>query len=187
MISCEKKSIQPTRNRLPDTIGGSGTEEMESVPLPRNLSSTTFRRPFVRTQRVPLCWHGAQCPWHRRGRCLFKHREIGRSPITGENEFKAELNALWTALKKLAASLMWRTANAAATSAAITVDCTERSGPLLRLDESDAVVQPQVCQEQIAAGRNESEQSGCPYCAGAGARSGNSRTSGCGAETGTNC
>ena len=46
---------------------------------------------------------------------------------------------------------MWRTANAAATSAAITAACTERSGSLLRLDESDAVVQPQVCQEQIAA------------------------------------
>ena len=79
-------------------------EEMESVPLPRNLSSTTFRRPFVRTQRVPLCWHGAQCPWHRRGRCLFMHREVERGPVTGGNETKAELNALWTALKKLAAS-----------------------------------------------------------------------------------
>ena len=149
---------------LAHTFGGSGTEEMKSVPLPRNLSSTTFRRPCVRTRRVPLCWHGAQCPWHRRGRCLFKHREAERSPVTGENEITAELNAFWTALKKLAASLMWRTANAAATSAAITAACTERlpertteqievipllqapasqvTGSLLRLDESDAVVHP---------------------------------------------
>ena len=147
---------------LVDNFGGSSPEEIESVPLPRNLSSTTFRRPLVRTRRVPLCWHGAQCPWHRRGRCLFKHQEVERSPITGENEFKAELNALWTALKKLAASLMWRTANAAATPAAITVACTERSGPLLRLDESDAVVPPRDCQEQIAAGETNRNRVDAP-------------------------
>ena len=169
---------------LVDKFGGSGTEEMESVPLPRNLSSTTFRRPCVRTRRVPLCWHGAQCPWHRRGRCLFKHREAERIPVTGENEFKAELNALWTALKKLAASLMWRTANAAATSAAITAACTERlpertteqievtplpqtpasqvTGSLLRLDETDAVVPPQVYQEQIAAGETNRNRVDAP-------------------------
>ena len=169
---------------LANTSGSSGTEEMESVPLPRNLSSTTFRRPFDRTRHVPLCWHGAQCPWHRRGRCLFKHREAERSPVTGENEIKAELNALWTALKKLAASLMWRTANAAATSAAITAACTERlpertteqievipllqapasqvTGSLLRLDESDAVVYPQVCQEQYAAGETNRNRVDAP-------------------------
>ena len=169
---------------LAHTSGGSGTEEMESVPLPKNLSSTTFRRPFVRTRHVPLCWHGAQCPWHRRGRCLFKHREAERSPVTGENEIKAELNALWTALKKLAASLMWRTANAAATSAAITAACAERlpertteqievipllqvpasqvTGSLLRLNESDAVVYPQVCQEQYAAGETNRNRVDCP-------------------------
>ena len=168
---------------LAHTFGGSGTEEMESVPLPRNLSSTTFRRPCVRT-RVPLCWHGAQCPWHRRGRCPLQAREAVRSPVTGENEIKAELNALWTALKKLAASLMWRTANAAATSAAITAACTERlpertteqievipllqapasqvTGSLIRLDESDAVVYPQVCQEQYAAGETNRNRVDAP-------------------------
>ena len=184
MISCEEKVDSADEESLAHTSGGSGTEEMESVPLPRNLSSTTFRRPFVRTRHVPLCWHGAQCPWHRRGRCLFKHREAERSPVTGENEIKAELNALWTALKKLAASLMWRTANAAATSAAITAACTERlpertteqieviplqqapasqvTGSLLRLDESDAVVYPQVCQEQFAAGETNRNRVDAP-------------------------
>ena len=95
-------------------------------------------------------------------------------------EFKAELNALWTALKKLAASLMWRTANAAATSAAVTAACAERlpertteqievtpllqapasqvNGSLLRLEEPDAVVYPQVCQEQCAAGETNRDR-----------------------------
>ena len=111
-------------------------------------------------------------------------REAVRSPVTGENEIKAELNALWTALKKLAASLMWRTANAAATSAAITAACTERlpertteqievipllqapasqvTGSLIRLDESDAVVYPQVCQEQYAAGETNRNRVDAP-------------------------
>ena len=110
--------------------------------------------------------------------------EAERSPVTGENEFKAELSALWTALKKLAASLMWRTANAAATSAAITAACTERlpertteqievtpllqtpasqvTGSLLRLDETDAVVYPQVCQEQYAAGETNRNRVDAP-------------------------
>ena len=158
--------------------GGSGTEEMESVPLPKILSSTKFRRHCGRTRQVPLCWHAAQCPWHRRGRCLLKHQEAAKSLATGEEEIKAELNALWTALKKLTASLMWRTgsafgANAAAISAAIFAACTERfpertteqiedtSLPQAsasqvtgspRLDELDAAVCHRVRQEQFARG-----------------------------------
>ena len=84
---------------------------------------------------------------------------------------------------------MWRTANAATTTATITATCTERlpertteqieviplqqapttqvTGSQQHLDESDAVVYPQVCQEQFAAGQHESEHSGCNYCAGA--------------------
>ena len=94
-------------------------------------------------------------------------------------EIKAELKALWSALQKLAASLLWRTsselgADAAATSAATSAACTERLpertmeqieeipvpqasasqviGSLPRLDESAAPVYHEVRQEQIAAG-----------------------------------
>jgi len=115
-----EKADSADEESLAHISGGSDTEEMESVPLPKN--PTTFRRPYVRTRHVPLCWHGAQCPWHRRGRCLFKH-EARKSSVTGEKEIKAEMNALWTALRKLAASLMWRTSSAnAATSAACLVE-----------------------------------------------------------------
>ena len=98
--------------------GGSGIEVVESEPLPKSLSSKTFRRPFGRTRQVLLCWHGARCPGHRRGRCFFKHREAAKCLVTGEVEIKAELNALWTALRKLAASLMWRTGSALGANAA---------------------------------------------------------------------
>ena len=79
---------------------------------------------------------------------------------------------------------MWRTANAAATSAAITAACTERlpertteqievtpllqapasqvTGSLLRLDEPDAVVYLQVCQEQYAAGETNRDRVNAP-------------------------
>ena len=44
---------------------------------------------------VPLCWHASQCPWHRRGRCLFRHRvdDVGvKQPMTRtEVEIGAEL------------------------------------------------------------------------------------------------
>ena len=80
--------------------------------------------PRALDSRVSLCWHGAQCPWHRRGRC-FRHCDAEKCLITGEDEITAELKALWAALRKLAASLMWRTGSvhgslAAATCAACT-------------------------------------------------------------------
>ena len=76
------------------------------------------RMPSGRTRQVPLCWHGAQCPWHRRGRCHFGHQ--GAS-VTGLEWIKAELKTLWTALRKLSASLMWRTGSAHGVNAAATL------------------------------------------------------------------
>ena len=73
------------------------------------MSSKTFRKLKTPTRQVPRCWHGSRCPWHRKGRCLFQHSEASESLVTGETNFKTELNALWIALRKLAASLMWRT------------------------------------------------------------------------------
>ena len=62
---------------------------------------------------VPLCWHALQCPWHRRGRCLFQHRvdDAGVKPPMSrtEEETGAELATLWAAVSKLECSLMWRT------------------------------------------------------------------------------
>ena len=104
------------------------------------VSSKTFRKLGTRTRQVLRCWHGSRCPWHRGGRCLFQHSEVSERLVTEEKNFKAELNALWTALRKLAASLMWRTgsslgANAAATHAATSI----------------VPVHHEVRQEQIAA------------------------------------
>ena len=62
---------------------------------------------------VPLCWHASQCPWHRRGRCLFRHQvdDAGvKPPMTRtEEEIGAELPAIWAAVSKMASSLVWRT------------------------------------------------------------------------------
>ena len=191
---------------LAHTFGGSGTDEMESVPLPRNLSSTTFWRPCVRT-RVPLCWHGAQCPWHRRGRCLFKHERQWEALSLGRTRSRRSWMLFGQPWKN------WRR-----------LWCGEQPMPLRPLPRLLPLVR-NVCLSghgadwshsssasscltshwfahslgRVGCGRvspslsgtvccrgNESEQSGCPYCAGAGARSGNSGASGCGAETGTN-
>ena len=55
----------------------------------------------------------SQCPWHRRGRCLFWHRvdDAGvKPPMTrSEDEIGVELAALWAAVSKMASSWMWRT------------------------------------------------------------------------------
>ena len=62
---------------------------------------------------VLLCWHASQCPWHRRGRCLFWHRDDDagvKPPMTRtEEEIGAELAALSAAVSKMTSSLMWRT------------------------------------------------------------------------------
>ena len=63
----------------------------------------------VDTCRVPLCWRASQCPWHRRGRCLFWHLDADagvKPPMTRtDEEMGAELAALWKAVSKLAATL----------------------------------------------------------------------------------
>ena len=63
-------------------------------------------------RQVPVCWHASQCPWHRRGRCLFRHRDADadvKPPVTRtEEEIVVELAAFWEAVSKLASSLMWR-------------------------------------------------------------------------------
>ena len=167
---------------LRGTVDSADEESLSDVSVfdeMDQVSSKTFRKLGSQSRQVPRCWHGAQCSWHRRGRCLFQHHEARKSLVTWEENFKAELNALWTALRKLAASLMWRTgsslgANAAATftatSAASTVRHPERTmeqivdipvpqasasqiiGSLPRLNESAAPVYDEVRQEQIAAG-----------------------------------
>ena len=52
-------------------------------------------RPF---RQVPLCWHASRCPWHRRGRCLFSHRDAENDVkplVTREvDENRAALKAL---------------------------------------------------------------------------------------------
>ena len=61
-------------------------------------------------REVLLCWHASQCPCHRRGRCLFRHRDVDadvKPPMTRtEEEIGVELAALWKAVSKLASSLM---------------------------------------------------------------------------------
>ena len=60
-----------------------------------------------------LCWHASQCPWHRRGRCLFRHRGADadvKPPVTRtEEEIWVELAALGKTVSKSASSMMWRT------------------------------------------------------------------------------
>ena len=60
----------------------------------------------------------AQCSWQLRGRCHFGHQGAG---VTGLEEIKAELKTLWTALRKLSASLMWLTGSAHGVNAAATL------------------------------------------------------------------
>ena len=57
----------------------------------------------VDTCRVPLCWHASRCPRHRRGRCLFRHRDVDAdvkpSRTRTEEEMGAEeLAVLWRAV-----------------------------------------------------------------------------------------
>ena len=97
------------------------TSDVSVIDEMGSVSSKTFRKLGTRTQQVPRCWHGSRCPWHRRGRFLFQHNEAGESLVTGEENFKAELNALWTALRNLTASLMWRTSSSLGVNAASTL------------------------------------------------------------------
>ena len=77
----------------------------DSVPI--------LRKARVPGSKLPLCWHGAQCPWRRRGRCFFRHcgaeNDVVRPEISEVEEIKAQLRALWAAFRKLVASFMWRT------------------------------------------------------------------------------
>ena len=71
----------------------------------------------------------------------------------GEKEIKAELIGLWTALQKLAASLMWRKgsalgANAAATSATTSAACTERF-PERTSEQIEDIPLPQASASQV--------------------------------------
>ena len=110
---------------------GSGTEEMESAEEPVKMDES-FQVPFSAksgknekctpigqtcTYAVPrpfrqvlLCWHGSQCPWHPRGRCLFRRCEAEndvKRPATSEvEEIRAELKALWAVLRKFEAPSM---------------------------------------------------------------------------------
>ena len=58
---------------------------------------------------VPECWHGDVCPWHKRGRCLFKHSAPPPVGLTGgEVPVEQQLRDLRRALQRLAAAVMWR-------------------------------------------------------------------------------
>ena len=58
---------------------------------------------------VPECWHGDVCPWHKRGRCLFKHCTPPPVGLTGgEVPVEQQLRDLRRALQRLAAAVMWR-------------------------------------------------------------------------------
>ena len=129
------------------------TSDVSVIDEMGQVSSKTFQKLGTRTRQVPRCWHGSRCPWHRRGRCLFQHNEVRESLGTGEENFKAELNALWTALRKLAASLMWRTGSSLGANAAATVAATS------------TVPAPRSPSGTDCCRRNDSEHSGEPDCA----------------------
>ena len=58
---------------------------------------------------VPECWHGDLCPWHKRGRCSFKHCAPPPVGLTGEDvPVEQQLQDLRPALQRLAAAVMWR-------------------------------------------------------------------------------
>ena len=58
---------------------------------------------------VPECWHGDECPWHKRGRCLLKHCAPPPVELTGgEVPVEQQLRDLRRALQSLAAAVMWR-------------------------------------------------------------------------------
>ena len=51
---------------------------------------------------VPECWHGDVCPWHKRGRCLFKHCVPPPVGLTGgEVPVEQQLRDLRRALQSL--------------------------------------------------------------------------------------
>ena len=58
---------------------------------------------------VPECWHGDECPWHKRGRCLFKHCAPPSVELTGGDvPVEQQLRYLRRASQRLAAAVMWR-------------------------------------------------------------------------------
>ena len=58
---------------------------------------------------VPECWHGDECPWHKRGRCVFKHCVPLSVELTGGDvPVEQQLRDLRRALQRLAAAVMWR-------------------------------------------------------------------------------
>ena len=73
-----------------------------SNPLVRRFQSLSM-------STVPECWHGDECPWHKRGRCLFKHCALPAVGLTGgEVLVEQQLRDLRRALQRLAAAVMWR-------------------------------------------------------------------------------
>ena len=73
-----------------------------SNPLVRRFQSLSM-------STVPECSHGDECPWHKRGRCLFKHCALPPVGLTGgEVPVEQQLRDLRRALQRLAAAVMWR-------------------------------------------------------------------------------
>ena len=73
-----------------------------SNPLVRRFQSLSM-------STVPECWHVDVCPWHKRGRCLFKICAPPPVELTGgEVPDEQQLRDLRRALQRLAAAVMWR-------------------------------------------------------------------------------
>ena len=59
------------KERENESIRESGLASTCCTPL--SVSNPLVRRfQSLSMSMVPECWHGDECPWHKRGRCLFK-------------------------------------------------------------------------------------------------------------------
>ena len=98
----EKKGEDKSRKR--ERPFGSGV-----LPSLCFSTSNVVRSSCQLMSTVPECWHGDVCPWHKRGRCLFKHCAPPPVELTGgEMPVEQQLRDLGRALERLAAVVMWR-------------------------------------------------------------------------------
>ena len=111
-VACMLVEDQATQRRLQEVFCSTALAMLAS-PTSIGVFCPFLHCSLMVLTRFSLCWHASQCPWHRRGRCLFRHRDDDagvKPPMTRkEEEIGAELAALWAAVSKMASSLMWRT------------------------------------------------------------------------------
>ena len=120
-----KKLISPSPQRYFHNVDVPVVGSRDTVP--------NLRKARVPGSKLPLCWHGDQRPWRRRGRCSFRHcdaeNDVVRPEIGGVEEIKAELRALWAAFRKLVASFMWRTGSKSVALAAPSIAAEQVPAP----------------------------------------------------------